>query len=262
MKWSDEAEQSINKVPFFVRRRVRKRVEEEAKKHGSEIVTIEHVRECHKKFLKNMEDEVKGYQLETCFGPNGCPNRAIEANELVEEIEKLLIKYDLRNFLKTRVTGPLKIHHEFRVSVSECPNACSRPQIADIGIIGAVIPHVTDIKCTQCGACLEVCAENAIGFLNDSEAPRIEKSKCVSCGACARVCPIGALAPKNKGYRILLGGKLGRHPQLGHELKGIYSKKDAIKIVNRCLQHYIRNCVKGERFGEILNRTGTEFADE
>ena len=30
MKWTSQAEEAISKVPFFVRRRVRKRVEEEA----------------------------------------------------------------------------------------------------------------------------------------------------------------------------------------------------------------------------------------
>ena len=35
------------------------------------------------------------------------------------------------------------MHHEFRVSLSACPNACSRPQIVDIGLIGAVTPVLT-----------------------------------------------------------------------------------------------------------------------
>jgi anaerobic sulfite reductase subunit C len=256
MKWAEEADQATRRVPFFVRRRVRKRVEEEAQQSGSRIVTIEHVRDCQKKFLMNMDNEVKGYQLETCFGPGGCPNRAIAEDDLADELEELLKRHDLRNFLKTRVKGPLKIHHEFRVSLCDCPNACSRPQIADIGLIGAVSPHVTDTECSRCGACRDVCREGAIDLSEDSEHPRIDRSKCVACGACVRVCPTGALAEGEKGYRLLLGGKLGRHPQLGRELKGIYSRKDAMKIVDKCVRHYVRNCVEGERFGEILNRTG------
>ena len=78
MKWAREAEEAIARVPFFVRRRVRKRVEDEAERHHSREVTLEHVHACKQKFLKNMEDEVNGYQIETCFGPGGCPNRAIE----------------------------------------------------------------------------------------------------------------------------------------------------------------------------------------
>jgi anaerobic sulfite reductase subunit C len=262
MKWSEEAEQAVSRVPFFVRRRVRKRVEEQAKELGSQIVTIEHVRDCQEKFLKNMDEEVKGYQVETCFGPGGCPNRAIAEDDLGEELEDLLKGHDLRNFLKTRVQGPLKMHHEIRVSLSDCPNACSRPQIADIGLIGAVSPRVTETGCTRCGICRDVCREGAIELSEDSKVPRIDHTKCVSCGECVRACQTGTLAEGKKGRRVLLGGKLGRHPQLGRELKNIYSRKDAIKIINKCLQHYVRNCTRGERFGEILNRTGLEFVDE
>ncbi len=262
MKWTGEAEQAVNRVPFFVRRRVRKRVEEDAQSCGSRIVTIEHVRACQEKFLKNMEDEVKGHQVETCFGPGGCPNRAIAEDDLAKELEDLLKGRDLRDFLKTRVKGPLKIHHEFRVSLCDCPNACSRPQIADIGLIGAVSPRFTEAECSRCGACREVCREGAVELSENSEIPRIDRRKCVSCGECARACPTGALAEGEKGRRVLLGGKLGRHPQLGRELKGIYSRKDMMKIIDKCLEHYVRNCLEGERFGEILNRTGVEFLEE
>jgi len=262
MKWTGEAELAVGRVPFFVRRRVRKRVEEEARQRGSQLVTIDHVRDCQKEFLTNMDHEVKGYQVETCFGPGGCPNRAVAEDDLPEELEDLLKGRDLRNFLKTRVKGPLKMHHEFRVSVCDCPNACSRPQIADIGLIGAVSPRVTDSECSKCGICRDVCREGAIELSEDAEVPRIHPGKCVSCGECVRACPTGTLAEGEKGRRVLLGGKLGRHPQLGRELRGVHSRKTAMKIVDRCLQHYVRNCAEGERFGEILNRTGTEFVEE
>ena len=75
MKWAREAEEAVSRVPFFVRKRVRKRVEEEAQRHHAREVTLKHVQACKQKFIKNMEDEVKGHQVETCFGPGGCPNR-------------------------------------------------------------------------------------------------------------------------------------------------------------------------------------------
>ena len=133
MKWSEEAERSVSRIPFFVRRRVRKLVEDEACRNDASIVTLDHVRTCRRRFLSNMENEVKGYHLEQCFGPSGCPNRAVTDTTLVKALEELLAGHELREFLKSRVKGPLKMHHEFRVSVSDCPNACSRPQIVDLG---------------------------------------------------------------------------------------------------------------------------------
>jgi dissimilatory sulfite reductase (desulfoviridin) alpha/beta subunit len=53
-----------------------------------------------------------------------------------------------------------------------------------------------------------------------------------------------------------VGGKLGRHPRLARELPGIHHLEEALKVVDQFLDHYQRYCLKGERFGEILERTG------
>ncbi len=52
MRWSKSAEQALSKVPFFVRRRVRRKVEEEADRQKAAEVTLDHVRICQQKFLK------------------------------------------------------------------------------------------------------------------------------------------------------------------------------------------------------------------
>ena len=256
MKWSDEANKALSRVPFFVRKRVKKRVEEEAASLRADEVTMEHVRTCLKRFLNRMEDEVKGLQMETCFGPGGCPNRAVNSDGLPESLEKSLSKRNMKAFLKERVNGPLKMHHEFRISISDCPNACSRPQIVDIGLIGACMPEVTDEPCTQCGACVEACKENAVSIKDN--VPVVDDSRCLYCGQCIQVCPAGSLKEAQKGYRILVGGKLGRHPLLGTELPGIYELDEISAIVEQCLNHYQNYCLKGERFGDILGRTGLE----
>jgi dissimilatory sulfite reductase (desulfoviridin) alpha/beta subunit len=256
MKWNNNAEKALSKVPFFVRKRVKRRVEEEAVRLSANEVTLEHVRSCQKRFLNKMEDEVKGFQLETCFGQTGCPNRAVNSDGLPERLERNLAKRKLKSFIKERVNGPLKMHHEFRISISDCPNACSRPQIVDIGLIGSCKPKVSDKPCTQCSACVEACKEDAV-FLADDR-PFIDDSKCLYCGQCARVCPTGTLQERDRGYRILIGGKLGRHPRLGVELPGVYDPTQVLEFVDLCLNHYQKHCQKGERFGVILEREGLE----
>ena len=260
MKWTQEAEQAVSKVPFFVRRLVRKRVEEEASGTGSSVVELAHVTSCRNRFLANMEDEVKGYQLETCFASGGCPHRAVMSDDLVRGLEKLLERAGLRDLLRERVQGPLKMHHEFRVTVAECPNACSRPQIVDVGIIAAAFPGASEEPCSRCGACVQICREEAVVLLPEElDRPVIHTDRCISCGECIRTCPVGTLTERNAGYRMLLGGKLGRHPQLGTEMPGIYSAAEILRMTERCIAHYKTYSRGGERFGDILIRTGYDF---
>lgn len=261
MKWSQQAEEAVARVPFFVRKRVRGKVEEEAARHGAPQVLLEHVRACQQRFLGNMEEEVKGHRVETCFGSNGCPNRAVPDSEMARRIEETLEGCDLKAFLKARVQGLLKMHHEFRVSLSDCPNSCSRPQIVDIGLIGARKPALSQQPCSRCGSCVEVCREGAIrmpGSDSPGDAPEIEAGKCLSCGQCIEICPTGTLREDVCGYRILVGGKLGRHPQLGRELGRIFPPDEALQKIKECIAHYMKHNTHGERFGEILNRTGME----
>lgn len=256
MNWSEEAQMAVAKVPFFVRRRVTRKVEEEALRCGAGEVLLEHVETCQKRFLNRMEEEVKGYQVETCFGQSGCPNRAVAGDDLSRRVEDRIARRDLKSFLKERVQGPLKLHHEFRVSIADCPNACSRPQIADLGLIGARRPEVSEAPCSQCGACVEVCREGAISLC--AEGPAVDAAQCLSCGQCLNVCPTGTLREAARGYRIQVGGKLGRHPRLAVELPGIHDPDETLRMVDRCLDHYQRHCQRGERFGDILARVGVE----
>ena len=67
------------------------------------------------------------------------------------------------------------------------------------------------------------------------------------------------MSVETHGYRVLLGGKLGRHPQLGKELDGIFSKKQLVELIDKCLDHYMAHNTEGERFGEVIDKTGLNF---
>ncbi len=252
MKWTPEADDTIKKVPFFVRKKVRARVEKEAREAGKTVITLADVKATQARYLGNMSSEIKGYQLDTCFGPSGCPNRAVVSDGLLQKIEGLLKAEDLLGFLKASVNGDLKFHHEFRITLADCPNACSQPQIKDIGIIGACTPQLTAEPCTLCEACLDACKEKAITLDSEKEGPQIDMDLCLYCGKCMQACPTGTIAEGRKGFRVQLGGKLGRHPQLAKELPGIYSEEQVLLIVKECLQFYKQTSKQGERFGQIL----------
>jgi dissimilatory sulfite reductase (desulfoviridin) alpha/beta subunit len=257
MKWTTEAETAIKRVPFFVRKRVRARVEAEVHEGGKIVVSLADVKATQARFLSKMDSEIKGYQLETCFGPSGCPNRANISDQLIKKLETVLKKEDLLGFLKNTVKGELKFHHEFRVTLADCPNACSQPQIKDIGIIGATLPEVTDETCTLCEACIEACRETTIKL--DDLSPKIDFNLCLKCGKCVAVCPTGTLAAACSGYRVLLGGKLGRHPKLARELPTLFSEKEVLQIVKDCIALYKKKSMHGRRFAEVF--TEADFED-
>ena len=251
MQWTPEAEEALGKVPFFVRQRARARVEQEVAQAGKSHVTLSDVRTARQRMISGMAAEVKGYQLELCFGPGGCPNPIMAATPLSERIEKVLREADLLGVLKSKGIRDLKHHHEFRVAIAECPNACSQVQIKDIGIIAAHRPQVGAEACSECNGCVTACREEAI-HIDANPRPIIDAQRCVACGQCIPACPTHTLVSGVKGWRVQLGGKLGRHPQLARELPGIYDEATVTGIVSACLELYKTRDRGGERFGTVL----------
>ncbi|MFP4160137.1 MAG: 4Fe-4S binding protein [Desulfobacterales bacterium] len=251
MRWDDDAGAAMRKVPFFIRKRVRKRVEEHVAEKGRNRVTLDDVYEVKKGYLQDMEKEVRGYRVESCFGPRGCENRAAPEEDIAPRIEELLAGKGLFEFLKATVNGPLKFHHEFSVAIADCPNACSRPQIRDIGITGAAVVEITDEACTMCGACAETCLEKAVSLDEKTGRPIIDRSKCLDCGQCADACPTSTIRTARRAYRIMLGGKLGRHPRLAQPIAGCYDSGEVIDIVDRCADFYKKHSTGGKRFARL-----------
>lgn len=198
-----------------------------------------------------MLNPIKNYRLTFCLGADGCQNRAIFSRDFHARLDALLQElFGVQGEIKT--DSGRKSHGGFRVAVSDCPNACSRPQIVDIGLIGASEPTVTDLECKDCGGCLEVCKEGAISFWDGVRFPIIDNDLCVRCGACIQVCSKGTIQEAGRGYRILVGGRLGRHPRLGTELPGIYDETKALEVVRRIVSWYLSNAKAGERLADVL----------
>jgi len=255
MKWSRDAENAILKVPFFVRKKVKKKVEDFVGQKNKTSVELSDVNALKQKFLSKggMEKDIKGYEITTCFGDAGCPNTANSGTGPAKDIEKIFEKENIFLFLKENVKGDLKFHHEFRVALCDCPNACSRPQIVDIGIIGSVLPELSKEACTLCGSCVKACDENAIELDEKNVKPLIDYNQCLMCAKCIRVCPTGTICEKEKGFRVMLGGRLGRHPRLAMEIPGFHTHEAVLEIVKNCLKFYKENSKNGQRFSHILS---------
>jgi dissimilatory sulfite reductase (desulfoviridin) alpha/beta subunit len=178
------------------------------------------------------------------------------AADVSKEIDAVMARSGWSGFLASGVK-PLRHHHQFRLAVASCPNGCSQPHIADFGLIAAARIGAEPEACTACGLCVEACAEKALDL---RDGIRLDPSRCLGCEACVRVCPAGALRTVETGWRVLRGGKLGRHPRLAHEL-GVYSLPEAMGILERTLRTLMAQGRPGLRLGDLVERMGRENFD-
>ncbi len=255
MRWEPEAEALLKRVPFFVRRRVQKRVEEFAQARGKDLVTKSILLEAKAALRDKAAEAQEGFSVEACFGSSGCPHAVTSSSALLDRLEDILKAAGLTDFLRKKVGGPLKHHHQFRVALSECPNACAQVHIKDFGLLGRVEPVLTG-ECKLCGSCAEACEEEALRL--EDRFPIIDPQRCLGCGACIKVCPTEALSPARKGYRVLVGGKLGRHPQLARELVPWATEEEVLRLLERVLAFYKAHNQKGERLGHLIQKVGWE----
>lgn len=195
------------------------------------------------------------HSIKVCRGATCCTH-AVIGTDISDDIRTVLDRSGWAGFLTSGVR-PVRHHHQFRVAVASCPNGCSQPHIADFGLIGCTTVAVAPEDCSSCSLCVAACAERAISL---DRGLRLDHSRCLGCEACVRVCPTGALRTAGKGWRVLLGGKLGRRPRLAHEL-GTFALPEAMAVLERVLGTLISEGRPGLRLGDLIESMGREAFD-
>ncbi len=197
--------------------------------------------------------EAESFSLDICRGLCGgrCPNVLPWGEDFEKKLKGVILESRWPEFLGGRIKGAIKAHQKFKVSVAGCPNGCSRPQIADFGLIRAVKPEFVKELCIKCGLCVQACDEEAITL--EESGVEVKSSRCLYCGACQKTCPTQAIFADKNGFRILLGGKLGRHPRLGTELPGIFSEEEVLNILGNALTLYMEHYSHVKRFGDLFD---------
>lgn len=191
--------------------------------------------------------------LENCrHEPAGCPNALIDTALWREALEDWLSMDQISGRLRQRIVDDQMLyHHKLRLAVAGCPNGCSRPQIADLALVGFVRPSFDLDACSACGTCAEVCPDQAIAVEDEL---KWNKNLCQGCLACGRVCPDGAVSLTRPGARILMGGKLGRHPRLARIVGEVHEPAEAVRYFAKAVDEYIDNAAPGERFAAWRSR--------
>ena len=173
-----------------------------------------------------------------------CSHGLIEAQSLAGKIDETFF-------------GRSGIPHKFKVCVTGCPNACLKPVENDLGIIGVVRKIFVKEKCNYCGLCQVICPVGAIKVEEDEL--HYDPAKCIHCGDCILACPSYAWKKEKVGYKIFVGGKMGKFPHLGREVFSFLEGEEKIlPLIEKTLEFYKKEGKRGERFGETLARVGLD----
>ncbi|MDK2974588.1 MAG: hypothetical protein PWP08_959 [Methanofollis sp.] len=159
---------------------------------------------------------------------------------------------------RAQVGRPLP--RKLKIGIAGCPNNCTKVQFNDIGLMGQAYPSFDPDVCTGCGACAGACREEAIEMGDGGVV--FFADRCVGCGRCIAVCREDAIVTAKTGFAVFLGGRAGRHLQIGSRLADPIPFDAAADFVDRAIAYYIAHARKGERFGEMMRRIGEEEVGE
>ena len=312
MEWDEEASLRLEKIPVFVRRMARSKIEKRASDKGKNIVTLEDVEDAKAGFMgtgsvksdkgvinanpfsldsKAGEDKFEilkrsdeyseedglpaMYTIEICRGEDvECPFLIAEIKGLRQKMKDRLKEIEFSKKLISRIDGKILPHQRLKIAIASCPNCCSMPQIRDFGVhVRATVSVDEDFECNGCGNCLRACKEGAIRITGMSNEQReeagdgqpengkkvvtINYDRCVHCGLCAEVCPTGTIKTDKKCFRVMIGGKLGRHPRFADDLTGFADESEVLKALDVCVDALL-NEKKEKRFGELVRKIGIE----
>jgi len=149
--------------------------------------------------------------------------------------------------------------HKFKIGITGCPNACIKPQENDLGVMGRLKKKFIKEDCNYCGLCAQICPVEAIQVDKDNEELVFHEDKCIGCGDCVYSCPTSAWQKRQEGYRIFVGGKMGKFPKLGIEVFDFIETRDKVlEIIKKTLEFYKKFGKKNERFRDTLDREGVD----
>lgn len=193
-----------------------------------------------------------------CRGIQGgeCRFALFVEEKFSERIECVINEIGWPEFLEDRLGGRINRHKAFSVNGAACPNGCSKPHIADIGLIRSCVPVIDHDNCILCEECVRSCPDEAMERVDERIV--ITREKCLVCGQCVSCCPAEVISCSRNGWRVLVGGRLGRHPRLGTELPGVYTSDEALAIIAKALRLWMDNYNEYKRFGWFMDRIGYE----
>ena len=152
--------------------------------------------------------------------------------------------------------------HKFKIAVGGCPNNCAKPDLNDIGVIGQRVVNFDIDKCKGCGKCslTESCPMNALNIVNGKV--ELDKEKCNHCGRCIGKCVFKVCEDSQDMFKVYIGGKWGKVVRMGSTINELFTKDEALDVVEKAILLFKSKGLSGERFGETIDRIGVTKAEK
>lgn len=151
--------------------------------------------------------------------------------------------------------------HKFKIAVGGCPNNCAKPDLNDIGIVGQRAPKYNTEACRGCGKCgvIQACPMKAASLENGKI--QIDKASCNNCGRCAAACVFKINTTEDR-FKIYIGGKWGKKVRMGSPLNKLFTREEALDVIEKAILLFKSTGNTGERFGETIDRIGLDQVEE
>ncbi|MDY3906484.1 MAG: C-GCAxxG-C-C family (seleno)protein [Lawsonibacter sp.] len=174
--------------------------------------------------------------------------------------------YDLSNEIHDRFYKgyrDVSLPHKFKIAVGGCPNNCVKPDLNDLGIVGARVPGYDPELCKGCKKCqIEVSCPIHAATLADGKLV-IDSNLCNNCGRCVGKCPFHCNDQGTYGWKIFVGGRWGKKVAHGQMLNKIFTDKDEVMaVVEKAILLFRDQGKSGERFADTIDRIGFDKAQE
>ena len=155
----------------------------------------------------------------------------------------------------------VSLPHKFKIAVGGCPNNCVKPDLNDLGIVGARVPGYDPEKCKGCRKCQieTACPIHAAKLVEGKLV--IDPNLCNSCGRCVGKCPFHCNDQGDYGWKVYVGGRWGKRVAHGRMLDKVFTDKaEVLDVVEKAILLFRDQGISGERFADTIERIGFENA--
>ncbi|MDD6212849.1 MAG: C-GCAxxG-C-C family (seleno)protein, partial [Clostridiales bacterium] len=149
----------------------------------------------------------------------------------------------------------VSLPHKFKIAVGGCPNNCVKPDLNDLGIVGARVPGYDPSQCKGCKKCQIVTACPIHAAKLEDGRLVIDPKLCNNCGRCVGKCPFHCNDEGMYGWKVYVGGRWGKRAAHGQMLSKTFTDKaEVLNVVEKAILLFRDQGVSGERFADTIER--------